>query len=454
MSLTKAERLDLGIPPNKYYEQEYLYTSDPQLLRPAPERLSELMEELSVNSNLKAPPGTNGNNWTERGPDNVGGRTHALMFAPGSNQRVFAGGVSGGLWINDNITSSSTVWRRVEGVPGNLAITSITVDPQDSNVMYIGTGEVYTWGAVNGNGIYKSTDGGENWVNIYSGGTTAEDKLTYVQDIVAWVNPSTGLTEVYFGADSMAYTEEVDANSGGAGFTFLGSNTIGLYRSTDGQTFSRLTGSLYESSAGSYYAPNDFDIGADGKLWMGTKYSYYTGEGGGRVFSNDGTGWTLVRNLGDNGRIELACSQQNANKIYVLAEDRTDSGNPVKIYRTNNGFSTFPNSLNQPNDADTGIDSTDFTRGQSFYDLLIGVDPNDDTTLYVGGIDLFKSTNSGNSWNQFSHWYGGFGYQEVHADHHGIAFSSSSRIIFGNDGGVYYTNNGGAILLPAIMVIT
>ncbi|MEM7187731.1 MAG: hypothetical protein AAF466_13845, partial [Bacteroidota bacterium] len=300
-----------------------------------------------------------------------------------------------------------------------------------------------TWGAVNGNGIYKSTDGGENWTSIYTGGSTVEDKITYVQDIVAWNNPMTNQTEIFFGADAMAYTEEVSSSSAGSGWNWLGDNTIGLYHSTDGTNFSRLTGSLYESSAGNYYAPNDFDIGADGTLWMGTKYSYSTGEGGGVIFKNTGSGWQNVRDLGTNGRVELACSQQNANTIYVLAEDRVNTANPAKIYRTTNGFSSAPSLRAYPNDADTGISSADFTRGQSFYDLMIGVDPNNDATVYVGGIDLFKSTNSGSSWSQFSHWYGGFGYQEVHADQHGIAFANSNRIVFGNDGGVFFTDNGG-----------
>ncbi len=448
MNLSREERKAKGIPPNKFYEQEWLYSSDPVLLRPAPEKLHALQKKLLGNTPLKAPPGDPSNSWVERGPDNVGGRTHTMMFAPGSTIKVFAGSVSGGLWVNNNITSGASQWQRVNGVPSNMSVMCMTVDPNDPNIMYIGTGEVYTWGAVNGNGIYKSTDGGDNWTNIYSGGTTAEDKLTYVQDIIAWNNPTTNLTEIYFGADAMAYTEEVESGSAGAGWNWLGDNTIGLYKSTDGTNFSRLTGSLYESSAGNYYAPNDFEIGADGTLWMGTKYSYSTGEGGGVVFNNTGTGWQFVRDLGDNGRVELACSKQTANKIYALCEDRTSSTNPVKIYRTTSGFSTAPTSLSQPNDADTGISANDFTRGQSFYDLMIGIDPNNDATLYVGGIDLFKSTNSGNNWSQFSHWYGGFGYQEVHADQHGIAFANSNRIVFGNDGGIFYTNNGGTTTSP------
>ncbi|MFB6306040.1 MAG: glycosyl hydrolase, partial [Flavobacteriales bacterium] len=60
-----------------------------------------------------------------------------------------------------------------------------------------------------------------------------------------------------------------------------------------------------------------------------------------------------------------------------------------------------------------------------------------------GAIDLFKSTNSGSTWDQISHWYGGFGHPYVHADQHEIVFrnGSSSDIIFGTDGGVFYTSN-------------
>ncbi len=441
MHMSKEERKAQGLPPNKFFEQEYLYTSDPNLLRPAPERLYALQQELKTNTAMKA-PGDLTNVWEERGPNNVGGRTHSLIFAPGSTTKVFAGGVSGGLWINNDITNSASVWQRVNGVPGNLSVMSITFDPNNTQIMYLGTGEVYTAGDVVGNGVYKSIDGGENWFELYTGGTALADKIAFVQDIIAWNNPVTNQTEVYFGTGSTIYREEVIAGSDG--WTWLGLNTIGLYKSTDGSNFTKLTGSTFQTTSGTYFSPNDFDIAADGSLWMGTRSNAY-GYGGGYVFRNDGNNWTNVRNLNTNGRVELACSKQTAGKIYVLAQDRTSSSNPVKIFRTTNGFATAPTSIAQPNDADTGISALDFTRGQSFYDLMIGVDPSNDNTLYVGGIDLFKSTNSGNSWVQFTHWYGGFGYQEVHADQHGIAFAPGmpNRIIFGNDGGVFYTNNGG-----------
>ncbi|GHC56156.1 GEVED domain-containing protein [Ulvibacter litoralis] len=438
MKMNKTERRANGLPPNKFYEQEYLLTSDPALLRPTPEKVFELQEVLKNNPQMRA-PGAGINNWEERGPNNVGGRTRALIFAPGSTTKVIAGGVSGGLWINEDITNAYSDWQQVTGVPANMAVSAITVDPQNTNIMYIGTGEVYTAGNVNGNGVYKSTDGGYNWTHIYGQNTgPVEDRVTYIQDIIAWVNPVTSSTEILFGADASFYKEQLGND------VFLGSNTIGIYKSTDGTNFSRLTGATFESSPGTYYAPNTFDVNSNGtKVWMGTKQGGSTYEGGGVVFSYDGTNWTNVVNLNTDGRVEIVCSKQNPNKIYMLCEDQVSATQKVQIFRTTDAFATAPTAMPLPVDIEPGLPANDFTRGQSFYDLQIGVDPNNDATLFVGGIDIFKSTNSGAAWTQKVHWYGLNDLPNVHSDHHSIAFSGSNRIVFGNDGGIYFSDDGG-----------
>ena len=439
MKMSKAERKAAGLPPNAFMEQEYLYTSNPALLRPTPENLISIQEEISLNAAMRAAPGDASNSWVERGPTNVGGRTRALMFAPGSFTTAFAGGVSGGLWKSTNVNATTPTWTQMTGVPAHLNVTCITVDPNNTNIMYLGTGEVYT-GDASGNGIYRSTDGGTTWVSVHSGGASVSNRVAFVQDIIAYDNG--GSTEIFFGAGSTAYG---DPGAAGPGYVFPGSNAIGLYKSTDGTTFTRLTDAALQIS-GNARSPNNFDISADGTLWMGTRRNVF-GNGGGFVFSYDGTTWTNERDLGNLSRVEIACSKQDANKIYALVQDRSVNPSKPKIFRTTNGFASVT-TLGLPNDADTGIAADDFTRGQSFYDLLLGVDPLDDTIVYVGGIDLFKTTNSGNTWNQFTHWYGGFGFQEVHADQHGIAFATETgattgRILFGNDGGVAYTDDGG-----------
>ena len=197
-------------------------------------------------------------------------------------------------------------------------------------------------------------------------------------------------------------------------------------------------------SAGEDLEPNNIKIAADNSIYVSTQSNTF-GEGGGRIYhSTDGSTFTLKHTVPSGSRTEIACSPTDANTIYVLAQLNSD---PVGIYKTTDNF-TNVTTLALPNDADTGIDANDFTRGQAFYDLLIRVDPTNDNILYVGGIDLFKSTNGGTSWSQISHWYGGWGYQEVHADQHGLAFSSSSKMVFSNDGGVYLSTNAGNNIFP------
>ena len=124
LKLTTEERKALGIPPNKFYEREWELTMDPATGQPEPQRVLNLQKELAEQAKLSKVPGENNNNWVERGPNDVGGRTRAIMYDPNdiTNKRVFAGGVSGGLWVNDDITDANSSWTEVD-LPQNLAIS-------------------------------------------------------------------------------------------------------------------------------------------------------------------------------------------------------------------------------------------------------------------------------------------------------------------------------------------
>lgn len=175
MQLSKKERKAMGIPPNKYYEMEWELTMNPALGRPTPENLASIRKQLALERQQalaagRTPGDASDNNWVERGPNNVGGRVRALMFDPNdaTYKTVFAGGVSGGLWKNTDITNAATVWTRVN-IPENLAVSAITYDPNNTNVFYVGTGESYVGGDVNGDGVWKSTNGGATWTKIFGG---------------------------------------------------------------------------------------------------------------------------------------------------------------------------------------------------------------------------------------------------------------------------------------------
>lgn len=590
LELTKSERKAKGIPPNKYFEQEYLNEINPATGRTHKRELLQLQARLNAERPEERAPGDAVNNpWVERGPDNVGGRTRALLFDPNdpTQETVYAGGVSGGLWKNTNISDINSVWSYV-GISENLSVSSIAVDPNNTNVWYVGTGESYTGADAVGNGLWKTTDGGVTWNQIYGGVTgssyvdtspaavlkinspaniaadynitvttgfgsdlssaltgdlvlamdgtsptedacsaivnssevngkiavirrgecTFDDKVKRAQDAgaiaVIVVNNVSG-APILMGGDGLGFNEEgnplnititsvmvsdTDGNaiiaalgngvngtlqpgSNTSGYTILpgiqhindlvvrdnngtsevffaaaetfasgallGINEVGVYKSTDGTNFSKLV-----LSAGEDLEPNNIKIAADNSIYVSTQSNTF-GEGGGRIYhSTDGSTFTLKHTVPSGSRTEIACSPTDANTIYVLAQLNSD---PVGIYKTTDNF-TNVTTLALPNDADTGIDANDFTRGQAFYDLLIRVDPTNDNILYVGGIDLFKSTNGGTSWSQISHWYGGWGYQEVHADQHGLAFSSSSKMVFSNDGGVYLSTNAGNNIFP------
>jgi len=452
LQLTKKERKAKGMPPNKYFEQEYLLEMNPNTGKTQPENIFKIQKQLAAQRKLQRVPGDGTDNmWIERGPNNVGGRTRVVLFDPNdaTHKRVFAGGVSGGLWVNNDITNSTTSWTRV-GIDENLAVTCITVDPNNSQIMYVGTGESQANPTGAGNGVWKSTDGGTSWVNVYSDNFngTLRERLYYINTIKAWDNG--GTTEVFIG---------VAGAHGGTG-QYPGANINGLYKSVNaGASWNKVTlPEIPGTTAGDFnsnYEPNDIEVSADNTIWIGTELNVW-GKGGGTILkSTNGSvftvGYTLV--TANARRVEIAVSKQNANTIYVLASNaNTDGGgSPVAPYltmlKTTDSFSNTT-TLSLPNDADTGIDVQDFTRGQAFYDLEIEVDPTDDTKIYAGGIDWFRSTNSGASWNQISKWSDNnnlalLTIPTVHADQHGWAFhpTDPNKAVIGNDGGVFYANS-------------
>ena len=106
----KKERKLKGLPPNRYYEQIQLLTMNPATGKMEDGSLVQLREQLLQERTQRRSPGDDGNAWVERGPNNVGGRTRVILFDPNdsSNNTVYAGGVSGGLWKNSNISNANS----------------------------------------------------------------------------------------------------------------------------------------------------------------------------------------------------------------------------------------------------------------------------------------------------------------------------------------------------------
>ena len=117
-AMSEDDRLAAGLPPNKYLEQEWLMSMNPALGRPTPEITLAIQKDLNDKlENGRVPGDGMDNQWVERGPDNVGGRTRALMYDPNdpTHDTIWAGGVDGGGVARNLLTNCDGIIRSRRG---------------------------------------------------------------------------------------------------------------------------------------------------------------------------------------------------------------------------------------------------------------------------------------------------------------------------------------------------
>ncbi len=399
------DRIDLA------WQQEFEMTKDPALGYVPRERLYQSWYYMKSIQNQMNKTAIAGIQWTERGPNNQGGRSRAICVDLNdvTYKTVWVGSVGGGLWKTTDITATAPAWTVVNDFFQNLAITSISQDPVNKNNLYFSTGESSgNIDAVRGMGVWKSADGGNTWNQL----------------------ASTNNSNFY-------YSNKIFVSGNDTVFVCTKS---GLFRSVNGGTaFTKVLGTGISSAGGDV----SYDIE---KTYNGTLYattSNGTSTTGTMHKSYDkGATWTTPLALGSVLRreIQIGISNNDTSTIWGLVENASTI---TAIIKSTDAGLTFTTTTAYPVDADGGIPSTDFSRTQGWYDLSIAVDPNNSSVCYVGGVDLFKTANGGTTWTQVSHWYGGFGFPYVHADQHIALYSpgSSSIIYFGCDGGIFYSSN-------------
>ncbi|WP_439129339.1 hypothetical protein, partial [Polaribacter sp.] len=400
-AIAKKDRPDLA------FEQDFLRTMDPKTKSiPRGRFLKTLEYTKNFKRTLRRSKSEATFNWISRGPNNVGGRTRAIMFDPNdaTDKKLFAGGVGGGIWILPDVTSDNSQWFQVAEDMSNFAVTAIDYDPNNTTTMYVGTGEGFgNIDAINGGGIWKSTDGGDTWANL----------------------PNTQIYEHVFDI-------EVRAEGSGPGVVYAavrdldGSTGTDLIRSNDGGA----TWTIVSDEPA-----RDIEIASDNRIWFGTAEGTVFSSVNGIDFVNNYTS-----SVDNPRRVTITTPASNSSVVYALIANGNTAGEVVKT--TDRGL-TWTATTTLPNDSrDNSVPSEDFTRGQAWYDLTIIVNPTNINEVYVGGINLFKSTDAGDDWTKISSWTDSRDalVSYAHADQHNMIFrpNHSDQLLVANDGGIQF----------------
>jgi len=380
-------------------------------------------------------------NWTHMGPLNVGGRTRSLLIqgdSASSAHTLYAGGVTGGVFKS---TDGGESWKALNDLMPNINVNTLAQDPKNNNVIYAGTGELYTFHR--GAGIFKTEDAGANWTSLDN-----TSDFGYVQKIIVSPNNS----DVIYAATS--------------GKVF-GYNS-GLKKSVDkGITWTNIHSDdsvdvVVVNKDGTDYVYGylawkgvivSFDGGANFTHKVGSSsFEHYDADTpnyvrGSIAFSKStpSRGYLLVSNWWGRLYGIWKTSDYGANwtKTISLDNDTTKTDSWLLSYSA----SVFDHNGNGKNCSEGTIDLNNLI-SQGVYDQYITVDPTDADVVWVGGIELFRSDSAAasGSFNKASIWYGSKS-NYVHADQHYIAFSptydgsTDKRAYFTNDGGVFVSTN-------------
>lgn len=369
--------------------------------------------------------------WESLGPQNIGGRTLALAFHPTNADIIYAGSASGGLWKTTTRGVGQNAWQPIETGFPVLGVASIVIDNNNSDIIYIGTGETYGVGfaepgTINrrtrgtyGIGILKTTDAGDTWVQVLPFDVT---EIKGVQDIE--ISPQN--SQHIFAA-----------------------TTDGVYRSLDGGenwslVFNELncidieidptnTGILYVSQG-------NFNFNLDPTL-SGIFKSVDNGSSFNELLHPG-----LINAWSGNAKLTLDPS--NSDIIYAsiqVGTFNTDPTTPAGVFKSTDAGATWDNINNQ-----------NIAQFQGWYSHDIAINPTNPSEVINVGIDTWKSTDFGANFVKKSNWQawqfgeisievpeGGPNY--VHADIHAVYYHPlvADQVFYATDGGIFSSNDGG-----------
>ena len=349
------------------------------------------------------------------GSAETGGRVAAIA-AVRENERltIYVGAGGGGVWKSVN---GGTTYKPVFDKQPVQSIGAIAIDPKKPKTVWVGTGESWTRNSVSiGDGIYKSTDGGENWTNA---GLRNSERISKIV-----IDPNDGNT-VYACVPGKLWSDSDDR---------------GVYQTKNGgQTWAKI---LKGTNASTGCASLSMSSRDSKTLYAGMwdfRRKGWTFRSGGenstapsgsnlQMSTNGGASWTELTDTSATGlpakpwgRVAVATAPSNPDVVYAFIESNHSS-----LYRSADRGRTWQER-----------DRSQMMIWRPFYFANLIVDPKDEDKIYKPGGGLIVSSDGGKS---FSNIWGG-----AHGDFHDVWIdpANTSELITCDDGGVWYSHDAG-----------
>ncbi|HKM90362.1 MAG TPA: hypothetical protein VJX29_07095, partial [Candidatus Acidoferrales bacterium] len=313
------------------------------------------------------------------------------------------GAAGGGVWKSDNggLTFKPVFEDYVQ------SIGAVRIDPSNPKTVWVGTGESWVRNRVSvGAGVYKTTDGGDNWQLM---GLAETERIGRIL-----VNPRDGNT-VYVCALGHLWNSNAER---------------GVFRTKDGgKTWKKVFYVNEDTGCADLAAdPQDPDILYAG-MWQARRYpwKFISGGPGSGVFrsTDGGETWKPIRKglpAGDLGRIGIATAPSRGSRIYAVVEAKETA-----LYRSDDLGENW-----------TKMNTSFNVQGRPFYFAYLVVDPADYQRVYKPGFGLTVSDDGGKT-------FGGVG-GSYHGDLHALWIDpkNSYHLLLGTDGGVFASSDRGA----------